>query len=701
MSAIEEIKRRINIVDLAVQLGLEPTANDFIYSVYKQEKNRSLKLYRSNNSFYDFSTGKYGDVINLYAAVKNTDNEQAIKMLLKENGIASGYKNNGSGKLVKQKKENFLEQRKKTEIYHEFEKFCNGLGEKTLQYLKGATRGLTDETIKSFRLYEIINVTKTIDHLLSNFEFDNLKAAGLFNENGNFVFSNHRLIIPYIEGENIIYLRGRIIPEQNNGNNGSLNDKLSKYIGLIGQAAKRFYNINSLKDLKEGSEILLCEGEFDTMIAEQNGIKALGIPGVHNFPLDHIKKIEQFDTYICFDNDKAGEEGMKNIAVNFKKEVKGIKLLKHKDITEVFSNVEGNQLLHPEVSEIITLNEITDCLPKLIDANELSNMEIPETNWVIENLIPEGANIFAGKPKEGKTIIGLNVALAVAQGGKLFSYFNAKKNGVLYLSYEDSLARLKKRMNTMKKIDHIDSLPKNLYFPLKPYDFPVLDENGLSIIEGYLEKYKDIKLVIVDTLGRGIDPKVYAKGVTYAGEYGYNSSLHRFAHKNNIAILIIHHTRKAPAENDSDEILGTTGIAGAMDNIYTLKKVNGNYIFHIKGRDVEEKEFRIKRVEESFSWVIEGESKSIELTEEKKEIVELLVDTNQVMQTGQIAKALNKKLSNISKHLKMLHKEGLVFSHGYGKWATYPKDEQHGENGKSSKVVLKQLNFEEPEEILE
>ena len=34
MNLIDEIKNRINIVDLAIQLGLEPTKNDFIYSVF-------------------------------------------------------------------------------------------------------------------------------------------------------------------------------------------------------------------------------------------------------------------------------------------------------------------------------------------------------------------------------------------------------------------------------------------------------------------------------------------------------------------------------------------------------------------------------------------------------------------------------------------------------------------------------------------
>ncbi|MCZ7616731.1 MAG: CHC2 zinc finger domain-containing protein [Ignavibacteriaceae bacterium] len=92
MNLIDEIKSRINIVDLAVQLGLEPTKNDFIYSVFKTEKNRSMKLYRKTNTFFDYSTGTQGDVINLYAAEKKISNEEAIKILAGELGIYSNYK---------------------------------------------------------------------------------------------------------------------------------------------------------------------------------------------------------------------------------------------------------------------------------------------------------------------------------------------------------------------------------------------------------------------------------------------------------------------------------------------------------------------------------------------------------------------------------------------------------------------------------
>jgi hypothetical protein len=58
MNIIEEIKNRIIIVDLANELGLQPTQKNFIFSIYKDETNRSLKLYPETNSFFCFATGR-------------------------------------------------------------------------------------------------------------------------------------------------------------------------------------------------------------------------------------------------------------------------------------------------------------------------------------------------------------------------------------------------------------------------------------------------------------------------------------------------------------------------------------------------------------------------------------------------------------------------------------------------------------------
>ncbi len=73
MNLIDDIKNRINIVQLAVEFGLNPTKNNFIFSIYKNESNRSLKLYPETNSFYCFSSGNWGDVIDFYADYKRIE----------------------------------------------------------------------------------------------------------------------------------------------------------------------------------------------------------------------------------------------------------------------------------------------------------------------------------------------------------------------------------------------------------------------------------------------------------------------------------------------------------------------------------------------------------------------------------------------------------------------------------------------------
>ena len=229
MDLIEEIKKRINIVELANEFGLQPTKKDFIFSIYKKEKNRSLKLYPETNSFYCFATGRGGDVINFYADYKRIGNREAIVILAKELGIENGNhkskhtdaidKNNNEEYTIKQERCTCLPDRQ-AEIYQKLESYCNGVDKKTLQYLKGPKRGLTENSIKRFRLFSIKDLDNTIDYLINSFHLNELKASGLFNEKGRFVFAKHWLIIPYLNCDQIVYLRGRVMPEYENNDIG-------------------------------------------------------------------------------------------------------------------------------------------------------------------------------------------------------------------------------------------------------------------------------------------------------------------------------------------------------------------------------------------------------------------------------------------------------------------------------------------------
>lgn len=386
MNLIEEIKRRVNIVDLASELGLQPTRKNFILSIYKKERNRSLMLYPETNSFFCFATGKGGDVIAFYKDFYRIDIKEAVKELAQKLGIEYGRCEKEDGKwkrssvsshrssvikkqerkiekrvtILKSEKEYFDEkagvleysmgnERKKSEllamgelmnerkeiqllVYESFEKFCFGLDEEAFDYLVGKDRGLKPDTIKRFRLFAIKDQKQTIEFLQDCFTKDQLLISGIINKQGYFVFAFHRLIIPYLVDNKITYLRGRILGP---------NERLSKYISLSNYSGnlslKRFFNIEVLNKIRSDEKLFICEGEFDTMVLEQERYRAIGVPGVTNIPADQINLIRNYDLYLAFDNDEAGSNAMHKITNLLNRPIKAIKLKHHNDITELMN----------------------------------------------------------------------------------------------------------------------------------------------------------------------------------------------------------------------------------------------------------------------------------------------------------------------------------------------------------------------------
>lgn len=373
MDWIEQIKRTVNITDLVARLGLKPNSSNFIYSIYKQEKTPSLKLYPESNSFYCFSSDIGGDLVKFYEDYYNTSTKDAIKGISFLFGIV-GYNNqrkqslqkadnSDSIKLLGSEKESFEEKaarfqfendlskakaekeafklitlgRKEIQckVYESIYEFCSkaGIDEKIYSYLTGKNRGLTDETIAKFKIFSISSVSKLIEFLKDNFSRDELVISGLFKSK-YFMFTKHRLIIPYVENGKITYMRGRFFYD------GSFEPEgMGKYIGLYNWSltlkAKRFYNIDVIEKVCPFDKLFIAEGEFDTMILEQLGIKAIGVPGVTNFPKDQITKIDHFDIFLAFDNDQAGDKAVFDVAKAFNKPVKVLRLENYKDISEL------------------------------------------------------------------------------------------------------------------------------------------------------------------------------------------------------------------------------------------------------------------------------------------------------------------------------------------------------------------------------
>ena len=388
MNLINEIKSCIKILDLVQEFGLSITRNNFIKSIYKDERTPSLKIYDSTNTYKDYSTGKQGDVIDFYKDFSNISFRDALKELTAKAGLNENWTKKiirtvttpmgrvrktkqatpakkllilkseleyfderagiyeylaGIDKNVSEVKamNDLMNERKEKEIliYESLEKFCFGLDEESFDYLTGKERGLNPSTIKKFKLFYIKDLKLTTEFLKDCFSIDDLVISGLFNYTGKFVFAHHRLIIPYIDNGKINYLRGRLLPGLQHKQ--SKPSKLPKYISLNNFAgclsSKRFFNVDVLRTIMPQERLLLCEGEFDTIIMEQQGFRAIGIPGVTNIPEDQINSLKDYDIYIALDKDISGINAMHKLVKLINKPVKVIKLKHHKDLTELFN----------------------------------------------------------------------------------------------------------------------------------------------------------------------------------------------------------------------------------------------------------------------------------------------------------------------------------------------------------------------------
>lgn len=122
-------------------------------------------------------------------------------------------------------------------------------------------------------------------------------------------------------------------------------------------------------------------------------------------------------------------------------------------------------------------------------------------------------------------------------------------------------------------------------------------------LEQFLRDHPDTRLIIIDTLQkvRELSGEAYC----YASDYEIVGKLKQFADKYGICMLLVHHTRKQPANNKFEMISGTTGLLGCADGAFLLQKERGtvmNGTLDIVGRDQGEQKLFLVRDREHLFW---------------------------------------------------------------------------------------------------
>ncbi|QFZ74261.1 AAA family ATPase [Streptomyces fagopyri] len=230
-------------------------------------------------------------------------------------------------------------------------------------------------------------------------------------------------------------------------------------------------------------------------------------------------------------------------------------------------------------------------------ADQLMAANFPEPKWAVPGILAEGVSLLAGPPKVGKSWLSLGLALAVAAGGQAFDSVPVQGGPVLYLALEDTPRRLQTRMG---KLLGGQSAPAGLTLVTECPPFP---QGGTEAIAQWLERNPEARMVVIDVFAkmRGQAPQ----GVSaYDADYVSVGYAKRLADYYGIAVVLVHHVRKAGSDDFLTEVSGTNGIAGAADATLVLKRARGQAdgILHVTGRDVDEAEYALSFQPASGAW---------------------------------------------------------------------------------------------------
>lgn len=214
---------------------------------------------------------------------------------------------------------------------------------------------------------------------------------------------------------------------------------------------------------------------------------------------------------------------------------------------------------------------------------------------VIDGLLQNGTYIFAGAPKVGKSFLMAQLAYHVATGKLLWGY-EVHQGTVLYLALEDGHERLQKRMYRMFGVEDVSKL----HFAINAKQLG----NGLDAqLEKFVREHPDTRLIIIDTLQKVRE--LSSEAYSYRDDYQIIGQLKQLADRFQLCMLIVHHTRKSPANDEFDRISGTTGIYGCADGAFVLSKerrTDSTATLSISGRDQPDQCIHLVRDEETLQW---------------------------------------------------------------------------------------------------
>lgn len=199
-------------------------------------------------------------------------------------------------------------------------------------------------------------------------------------------------------------------------------------------------------------------------------------------------------------------------------------------------------------------------------------------------LLVEGTCILSAKPKLGKSWLVLAMCIAISTGQDFLGY-HTKKCSTLYLDLETSEQLQQKRLRKVLKDGK--SVPDNFYLETETDS---LDSGFIDQIEAYLKEDPEIGVIVIDVFQIIRSSMKNTKENEYEHAYRDITPLNELARKYHLSIILVCHDRKMVDLDDPfANILGSTGLQGAVSQMMVMFKPRRELPIHlsVKGKTID------------------------------------------------------------------------------------------------------------------